>query len=154
MKHQAVFAKDVASRRAEPETGGPVLSVRWPLWAIVFTLLLLPGCNAINPLCGSARPAPVISSLSATSITLIQVQQGFVLTVNGKEFVSASVVLINGTAMSTTVVSSLQLQATVPAGFLPAPGSANVAVKTPGGNSGNLGCSSGGTSSALTLTID
>jgi hypothetical protein len=28
-----------------------------------------------------------------------------------------------------------------------------VTVNTPSGNSGNLGCSSGGTSSALTLTI-
>src|SRR5271156_2414401 len=136
LKNQAVFAKDVASRRAESQSGGSVLSLRWPRFAIVLALLLLPGCNAINPLCGSARPVPVISSLSATTVTLIQVQQGFVLTVNGKEFVSASVVLINGTSMSTTVVSSLQLQATVPAGFLPAPGSANVAVKTPGGNSG------------------
>ena len=76
------------------------------------------------------------------------------LTVNGTEFVSASVVIINGTTMSTTVVSSMELQATVPAGFLPSPGSATVAVKTPSGNSGDLGCSSGGTSAALTITIN
>jgi len=122
------------------------------VWAIVLTVLLLPGCNALNPLCGSARPAPVLSSLSATTIPLTQVQQGFVLTLNGKEFVSASVVIINGTTMSTVVVSNVELQATVPAGFLPDPGSFNVTVKTPSGTTGHLGCSSGGTSAALTIT--
>jgi hypothetical protein len=154
LKYQTAFARDVPSRRAESQTGRPMFSRPFPLWAIVFTLLLLPGCNSINPLCGSARPVPVIGSLSDTTVTLTQVQQGFVLTVSGKEFVSASVVMINGTSMSTTVVSSVELQATVPAGFLPAPGSANVTVKTPSGNSGNLGCSSGGTSAALTMTIN
>lgn len=149
-----MFAKYPASRGVESQAGRPMLFLRWRLWVIVLPLLLLPGCNAINPLCGSARPVPVIASLSATTITLAQVQQGFILTVNGKEFVSASVVIINGTTLSTTVVSSLELQATIPAGFLPAPGTANVTVKTPSGTSGDLGCSSGGTSGALTLTID
>ena len=119
----------------------------------MLTLLLLPGCNALNPLCGSARPSPVIASLSASTITLAQLQQGFVLTVNGKEFVSSSVVSINGTAVTTTVVSSVQLQVTIPADLISAPGTANVTVKTPSGNSGYLGCSSGGTSGSLTLTI-
>jgi hypothetical protein len=116
--------------------------------------MLLSGCKSLNPLCGSARPAPVLASLSTTTVTSFQAQYGFTLMVNGSEFVSASVVIINGTTMSTTVVSSVELQAAIPAGFLPAPGSANVSVQTPSGNSGDLGCTSGGTSSALTLTID
>ncbi len=79
-----------------------------PLSALLLALLFFPGCNAINPLCGSARPVPVIGSLSATMIPFAEVQQGFVLTVNGSQFVSSSVVVINGTTLSTTVVSSQQ----------------------------------------------
>jgi hypothetical protein len=125
----------------------------WPLSVILFALLLLPGCNSLNPLCGSARPAPIIASLSPSSITLAQVQQGFLLSVNGSQFVSSSVVVINGTALSTTVTSSQQLQVTITAASISSPGAASVTVSTPSGNSGDLGCTSGGTSSALQLTI-
>jgi hypothetical protein len=125
----------------------------WPLWAVWFSLLFLPGCNALNPLCGSARPAPVIGSLSASTITFAQVQAGFALTVTGKQFVSSSVVIINSTTLQTTVVNSQQLQVTITTTLISGPGTASVTVNTPTGNSGDVGCSSGGTSSALTLTI-
>jgi hypothetical protein len=150
--HQA-FAKDLASHSAESQPSNQLLSVAWSLWAVVLACLFLPGCSALNPLCGSSRPAPVIGSLSASTITLGQVQQGFLLTVTGQEFVSSSVVIINGTTLSTTVQSSQQLQVTIPTDLISGPGTANVTVNTPSGNSGYLGCSSGGTSSALTLTI-
>jgi hypothetical protein len=84
---------------------------------------------------------------------LAQVQQGFLLTVSGKEFVSSSVVIINGRTLSATVQSSQQLQVTIPTDLISGPGTANVTVNTPSGNSGYLGCSSGGTSKALILTI-
>jgi hypothetical protein len=116
-------------------------------------LLLLPGCNALNPLCGSARPSPIIGSLSASTITFAQVQQGFLLTVNGSQFVSSSVVVIHGTTLSTSVMSSQQLQVKITTALISSPGTASVTVNTPSGNSGDLGCTSGGTSSALTLTI-
>jgi hypothetical protein len=119
----------------------------------VVAMLLFPGCNAINPLCGSARPAPTISSLSPATIQFSQVQQSTVLTVNGSEFVSASVVVINGTVLPTTVVSNQQLQVTITTELISGPGTANVAVNTPSGNSGDLGCTSGGTSGSLVLTI-
>ncbi len=54
-----------------------------PLGALLLALLLFQGCNALNPLCGSARPAPIIASLSASTTTFAEVQQGFLLTVNG-----------------------------------------------------------------------
>ena len=123
------------------------------LSALLLAILVLQGCNALNPLCGSARPAPSISSLSATTITFTQVQQGFLVTVNGSHIVSPSVVVINGTTLLTQVVSSSQLQVTLTTAIITGPGAASVAIKTPSGNSGNLGCSSGGTSHALTLTI-
>jgi len=81
------------------------------------------------------------------------VQQGFLLTVTGSQFVSSSVVVIDGKTLSTTIVSSEQLQVTVTTDTISAPGTASVTVNTPSGNSGNLGCNSGGTSSALTLAI-
>ena len=116
-------------------------------------VLVFPGCNALNPLCGSARPAPVIVSLSPSTITFAEVEQGVLLTVNGRQFVSSSVVVINGTTLSTKVVSSQQLQVTITTTLISAPGTANVTVNTPSGNSGDVGCSSGGTSGVLVLTI-
>ena len=125
----------------------------WPLSVILFAGLVLPGCGSLNPLCGSARPAPIIASLSPDSVTYTQVQQGFILSVNGSQFVSSSVVVINGTTLSTTVTSSQLLQVTVTTSVIPGPGTASVTVSTPSGTSGDLGCTSGGTSSALQLTI-
>jgi hypothetical protein len=125
----------------------------WALGGVLVALLLLLGCQALNPLCGSSRPAPTIGSLSPTTVTFAQVQQSFLLKVNGTNFVAASVVLINGKAISTQVNSSKQLQVTLTAALITGPGTAKVSVNTPSGNSGDLGCKSGGTSSALQLTI-
>jgi hypothetical protein len=124
-----------------------------PLSALVLALIVLQACNALNPLCGSARPAPVIASLSANTITLAEVQHGFVLTVTGKKFVSSSVGVINGTPLNTLVTSSTTLQVTITTAIISDPGTANVTVNTPAGTSGDLGCTSGGTSHALVLTI-
>jgi hypothetical protein len=73
--------------------------------------------------------------------------------VTGTKFVSSTVVVINGSTLGTTVQSSTQLQVTIPTDLISAPEAADVTVKTPAGNSIYEGCSSGGTSSALTLTI-
>jgi len=124
-----------------------------PLGVLVLALLAFQGCNAVNPLCGSARPAPIIGSLSTSTITLAEVQQGFVLNVYGAKFVSSSVVVINGTDLNALVTSSTQLQVTITTAVISAPGTASVTVNTPSGNSSDLGCSSGGTSQPLTLTV-
>ena len=122
------------------------------LSALLLTLLFS-SCNALNPACGSARPAPVIGSLAPSTITFDQVQQGIVLTVNGRQFVSSSVVVVNGTTLSTTEVSTQELQVTITTAVISGPGTADVSVKTPAGTTGDLGCTSGGTSSTLVLTI-
>jgi IPT/TIG domain len=122
---------------------------------VALALLLLPGCNnTLNPFCGSARPAPLIGSLSPSAISFSQVEEGATLTVNGSQFLPSSEALIDGKALSTTVLSSQQLQVTLTTGVISGPGSVNVSVLTPGGSSANLGCTSGGTSTALQLTID
>jgi IPT/TIG domain-containing protein len=121
--------------------------------AVLLALLFFPGCNATNPICGSSRPAPLIGSLSPSTMDFAQVQQGAALIVNGSQFVSSSVVVVNGETLSTTVTSSKQLKVTITTGLISGPGPVNVFVQTPGGNSGDLGCASGGKSSVLVLTI-
>jgi hypothetical protein len=123
------------------------------LSALLLASVVFQACNGLNPLCGSARPAPIIGSLSATTISFTQVQPGFVLNVYGSQFVSSSLVVINGTKLTTLVISSTQLQATITTDVISAPGTASITVNTPGGNSGDLGCTSGGSSSAIVLTI-
>ena len=118
-------------------------------------LFLLAGCNnTLNPLCGSARPVPVIGSLAPSTVSFAQVQEGFVLVVNGSDFVSSSEVVINSTPLSSTVVSNEQLEVKLTTDVISAPGPVQVSVQTPSGNTGNLGCTSGGKSSALVLTVN
>jgi hypothetical protein len=124
------------------------------LSSMLAMLLLLPGCNALNPLCGSARPVPMLNSISPTTMVFSQLPPSFVLTATGTQFVSASVVLLNGATLATAVKSSSQLTVNVSSSMIPAPASFNVAVQTPAGNTGNLGCSSGGTSSVRVLTVN
>ncbi len=120
----------------------------------LFPLVVLAGCsNALNPFCGSARPAPLIGSLSPSTVTFAQVQQGVALTVNGSHFVSASEIVINGTALGPTVISTQQLRVMLNTDVISAPGQVDVKVTTPSGNVGDVGCASGGTSSALVLTV-
>jgi hypothetical protein len=121
--------------------------------ALTLTTLILQGCNSLNPLCGSARPAPGITALSATTVTFAQIQQGYLLTVTGTNIVSSSEIEINGNIEATQIISSTEAQITLNDVMIPAVGAANVTIHTPGGNSSDLACSSGGTSSPLTLTI-
>jgi hypothetical protein len=128
----------------------PVLA----LACLLFALLLVPACNnALDPLCGSARPVPVIGSLSPSSMSFAKVEQGAVLVVNGSNFVSSSLVVINGKTISTTVINNQQLRVAITTALISGPGTVNVSVNTPSGNSGDLGCTSGGNSSVLVLTI-
>jgi hypothetical protein len=123
--------------------------------AALLALVFHPGCNnALNPLCGSSRPAPLIGSLAPSTMSFAQVQQGTLLIVNGSQFAPSSEVVINGKTLGATVISAQQLSVMITTSLIPAPGSVKVTVHTPGGNSGDLGCSSGGDSSALLLTIN
>ena len=127
-----------------------------PYLAALLALIFLPGCgnNTLNPFCGSARPAPLIGSLSPSTITFAEVQQGVTLIVNGSHFVAATQVVINTTPLSATVVSDHQLKIKLSNDVIPGPGTVKVRVLTPSGNSGDMGCTSGGTSSVLLLTIN
>ena len=120
--------------------------------AVAFSTL---GCNnTLNPLCGSARPAPVIGSISPSTVTEAQLQQGVTVTVNGSNFVSSTEVVINSTPISATVVSPTVLKVKLATDVIPGPGQVKVMVQTPGGNSSDVGCTSGGHSSVLMLTVN
>lgn len=127
------------------------------LFAVVVASLaafLSTGCsNAINPFCGNTRPAPLIGSISPSTVTMAQLQQGVLLTVKGNQFVPASEISVNGKILAASAISGQELQVTLNSDVITAAGSVNVAVVTPSGNSGDVGCTSGGTSSTLVLTV-
>ena len=123
------------------------------LFVLLLATMFLAGCGALNPFCGSARPKPVLSSLTPNPASLIQVEQGLVLTVTGGPFYSSSIVLWNGAELPTTVISASQLQATITTTQISSPGTAQIVVHTPANLSGDLGCDSGGDSQALTFTV-
>ena len=84
--------------------------------------------------------AGVVQVLAVTSLnpsTAAAGSAGFTLTVNGSGFTSGSVVLWNGSPLSTTFVSASQLRATVTANLLAAPGTAQVTVAQAGGAPSN-----------------
>ena len=113
------------------------------------------GCNnTLNPLCSSSRPAPLIGSLSPSAMTVAQLQQGETLTINGSNFVSSSEVVINSTPLGATIVSPQEMTVKLTTDVVSGPGQVKVMVETPSGNTGDLGCTSGGKSSVLMLTVN
>jgi hypothetical protein len=95
----------------------------------------------------------VLTSLAPNPASLAEVQQGLLLTVTGSHFYASSIIVWNGVALPTTVVSASQLQATITTTQISSPGTAAITVHTPANLSGDLGCSSGGDSQALTFTV-
>jgi hypothetical protein len=126
-----------------------------PSLAVLLALLFLPGCNnALNPLCDSSRPAPLVSSLAPSTVTFAEVQQGTLLTVNGSQFVSSTQVIVNGHTLAATIVSAQKLTVPLTTSVITGTGPVNVSVHTPSGNTSDLGCTSGGTSTTLVLTVN
>jgi hypothetical protein len=121
---------------------------------VLVVLLVLLGCNALNPLCGSARAVPALASITPSSVALSQLPSPFIITAVGTHFLSSSEVVFNGDTFPAVVVSSTELTVTLPSTAVPAAGTFNFEVRTPAGNSGALGCSSGGTSGAQVLTVN
>jgi hypothetical protein len=76
------------------------------------------------------------------------------LTVNGSDFVPASEIMINSKTLAATANSAQQLQLMLTSSVITGPGRVTVKVVTPSGNTSDVGCSSGGTSSVLTLTVN
>jgi hypothetical protein len=131
----------------------PRNQIQKSLFALLLATMFLAGCGGLNPFCGSARPKPVLTSFAPNPVTLGQVQQGVLLTINGSHFYASSIVVWNGAALPTTVLSNAQLQVTITTTEISAPGTAQIVVHTPANLSGDLGCDSGGDSKAMTFTV-
>lgn len=89
------------------------------------------------------NPGPTLSSISPQSV--VAGSAAFTLTVNGSNFVSGSVVQVNGANRTTSFASSTRLTATVPASDVAGAGNLSITVSNP--------APGGGTSGALTLTV-
>jgi uncharacterized protein (TIGR03437 family) len=93
------------------------------------------------------NPVPSITSLNPNAT--IAGSSALTLTVNGSSFVNGAVVRWNGADRATTFVNATQLTAALPASDLANVGAASVTVFNPANVSGG-----GGTSNALTFTIN
>ena len=90
------------------------------------------------------NPVPVLTSIDPLSATAGA--GAFTLTVNGSNFIGASVVKVNGSNRTTTFISGSQLTAEIPASDIQTAGTASVLVFNP--------TPAGGSSSPAGLTIN
>src|SRR6516225_8531350 len=105
----------------------------------IVSLVFLAGCGGSNPTITN----PTIATISPISATAGSA--GFTLMVSGTNFVAASVVNFGGTTPATTVVTSTQLTAAIPAAAIASAGTVPVTVTNP--------APAGGTSNAVNFTI-
>jgi YVTN family beta-propeller protein len=115
----------------------------------IVSLLLLAGCggggqSSINQSTSSgSNPTPTITTISPNST--VAGSAAFTLTINGTNFVGASMVNFGGSATATTFVNSTQLTAAIPAASIASTGTPAVTVTNP--------APGGGTSKAINFTI-
>ena len=106
------------------------------LWRLLFLFLVGTSTLAF----AQSNPVPFVNQ-PLVPMTVAPGGPGFTLTVNGSGFVSGSTVNWDGSALTTTFVSSMQLTAAVPAGDIATAKSAGVTVTNPapgGGVSGAI----------------
>jgi YVTN family beta-propeller protein len=116
----------------------------------IVSLLLLAGCgggtspSSINQTTPSgSNPTPTITTISPNST--VAGSTAFGLTINGTNFVAASVVNFGGSALATTFLSSTQLLAAIPAASIASTGTLAVTVTNP--------APGGGTSKSINFTV-
>src|SRR4029077_9282213 len=104
-------------------------SRRWLTVALV-ACGLASACSNYNTNLSIQTSSSVLTFVSPSSATAGA--QGFTITANGSGFVTGALILWNGTALTTTLVSSNQLTAPVPTSDLTAAGTVQVSVQIPG----------------------
>jgi len=112
----------------------------------IVSLLLLAGCGggtSPSPTSSGSNPTPTITTLSPNST--VAGGAAFTLTINGTNFVAASMVNFGGSAPATTFVNSTQLTAAIPVASIASTGTPAVTVTNP--------APGGGTSKAINFTI-
>jgi len=104
-------------------------SRKWLIVALV-ACGLASACSEYNTNLSIQTSSSVLTFVSPSTATVGS--QGFTITANGAGFTTGALILWNGTALDTTLVSSIQLTAPVPATDLAAVGTVQVAVQIPG----------------------
>jgi hypothetical protein len=104
-------------------------SRKWLMVALV-ACGLASACSQYNTNLSIQTSSSVLTFVSPSSATAGS--QGFTITANGSGFTTGALILWNGTALDTTLVSGIQLTAPVPASDLATAGTINVAVQIPG----------------------
>jgi trimeric autotransporter adhesin len=104
-------------------------SRKWLLVALVMCGLAS-ACSDYNTNLSIQTSSSVLTFVSPSTATVGS--QGFTITANGSGFITGAVILWNGTALTTTLVSASQLTAPVPASDLATAGTAKVSVQIPG----------------------
>jgi len=87
-------------------------------------------CSQYNTNLSIQTSSSVLSFVSPGSWTAGG--QSFTLTANGAGFTTGAIILWNGTSLNTTLVSSSQVTAPVPASLLANPGTVQIAIQIPG----------------------
>ncbi len=112
----------------------------------IVSLVFFAGCgggNSQSSQGGGSNPTPTITTISPTSTAAGGA--AFTLTINGTNFVAASMVDFGGAARTTTFVNSTQLTAAIPAASIASTGTLSVTVTNP--------APGGGTSNPLSFTV-
>src|SRR3984893_15841848 len=101
-------------------------------WLIVTVVAcaLASACSDYNTNLSIQTSSSVLTYFSPSAAPVVS--QGFTITANGSGFTTGALILWNGTALSTTLVSAIQLTAPVPASDVAAAGTVQVAVQIPG----------------------
>ena len=125
--------------------------MRWLVILWVVSPVFLAGCGGNSSQSVNNQPPPPSGSNPTPAITTISPNSAaaggaaFTLTINGTNFVAASMVNFGGTARTTTFVSAMQLNAAIPASAIASAGTAAVTVTNP--------APGGGTSNTVNFTI-
>jgi hypothetical protein len=104
-------------------------SRKWLIVALV-ACALASACSQYNTNLSIQTSSSVLTFVSPSAASVGG--QGFTITANGAGFTAGSLILWNGTALTTTLVSNVQLTAPVPASDLATAGTVQVAVQIPG----------------------
>jgi hypothetical protein len=104
-------------------------SRKWLIVALV-ACGLASACSEYNTNLSIQTSSSILSFVSPSTASVGG--QGFTITANGQGFTTGALILWNGAALNTTLVSSIQLTAPVPASDLATAGTVHVAVQIPG----------------------
>ncbi len=104
-------------------------SRKW-LILVVMACGLSSACSQYNTNLSLQTSSSVLTFVSPSSATVGS--QSFTITANGSGFVAGAIILWNSTPLNTTLVSSVQLTALVPATLLTSTGTVQIAVQIPG----------------------